>query len=93
MNGEPELARCISETFLDAAAMDVDLRQFVPIPKPLINDVTSECKGDMDEREGQRQDLKTKKQHSSPLGDSHGEESDDCEGPFPKKSKSEQMDM
>lgn len=72
--------------------MDVDLRQFAPLPiSATIDGSTSEgAKGDMDERH----DLKTKKQqHSSALADSLDEESDDCGAPFAKKSKSDQMNL
>lgn len=71
--------------------MDVDLRQFAPLPNSATIDAkAAEAKGDMDER----QDLKAKKQqHSSVLADSQDEDSDECGAPFAKKSKSEQMDL
>lgn len=75
--------------------MDVDLRQFVPMP-PNIAPQSSSSKTGADGPEKGTNDNKKKTQHSRALADSEEEDedsSDDCNGPFAKKSKSEKMDM
>lgn len=90
-NGEPELANCISELFLGAAAMDVDLRQFGPMPTATgatTTTVAVEPVNDTDDRE--MNNRKSQQHSSADEGDSYD---DDEAPPFAKKSKSEKMDM
>lgn len=75
---------------MGAAAMDVDLRQFVAMPQPL-----PETKGDTDDRER----ILMGKPTTQPLAsiataeDNDGNSSDECGAPFAKKTKTEKLDM